>query len=262
MKFCSLSSGSSGNSVYIATEKTAILIDAGFSGKQVEALLRSIGEDPRKLDLILVTHEHIDHVKGIGVLSRRYNIPVAANYQTWRHMPKSIGAIAEKNRRVYENNRALTFRDLDIFPFSVYHDATDAVGFVVKKDKNKVTVMTDTGYVSDEMKYQITGSQIYYVEANHDIEMLKNGPYPYHLKRRILSAKGHLSNMDCAQLLGEILRGEGESVFLAHLSEENNTPPVAHETVSSVLTLLGMDIRRDVQIEVAHRHRPGRLVIW
>ncbi|NMB10260.1 MAG: MBL fold metallo-hydrolase [Tissierellia bacterium] len=260
MKFCSLSSGSSGNCVYMETENTRVLIDAGFSGKKVEELLKNIDVDPKTLDGILVTHEHTDHIKGVGILSRRYNLPIMANYGTWMGMDKKIGKIKDENILIFKNDYDFEFRDLEIHPISTYHDSECSCGYIVGNSNKKITVMTDTGYVSQNMKDKIKGSDILYVEANHDVDMLKNGIYPYHLKQRVLSTKGHLSNIDSAMMLGEVLKANEEKVILAHLSQENNTPKMAFETIKFYLEKLGLDTEKEIDLSVAPRHMASKII--
>lgn len=260
MKFCSLASGSSGNSLYVETEKSKFLIDAGLSGVAIQKLLQSIGVKAQDLDFIMVTHEHSDHSKGVGVLSRRFNLPILANYQTWLAMDKTIGKIKEENIYVFKSDSDLEVRDLDIHPMSIYHDSVEAVGYVIESNNKKLTVLTDTGFVSEEMKDKIKGSDLYYLEANHDPKMLEIGPYPPILKKRVRGLKGHLSNIDCGKILGEMLTGMGESVLLSHLSEENNTPELAYSTVIDYLSSLGLDTKTDAVIEVAGRYKPSKLI--
>ncbi len=259
-KFCSLSSGSSGNSEYIETDNSKILIDAGFSGKAIENLLDSINVNPRELDAIFVTHEHADHIKGIGVLSRRYNLPVIANTETWYAMDKKIGKISDKNIYVFQNNRHINFKDLDILPINTSHDSANSCGYVISKGNRKLSIVTDTGIVDDSICEEIKDSDLFFIEANHDIDMLKFGPYPRALKDRILSDYGHLSNDACANLLGDILRGDHEIIQLAHLSRENNTPIKAYETVRNYLWSLGLDVGEQITLEVAERYTPSNLI--
>ncbi len=261
LKFCSLSSGSSGNALYIESNKTKILVDAGFSGKTIEKLLLDANILPETLDAILITHEHSDHVKGAGVLSRRYNIPILANEETWLAMLKKVGKIDDKNIIVFKNDIDFTLRDLDIHPFSTYHDSANSCGFVLNKNNKKISILTDTGIINERMKKTISGSDIYLLEANHDINMLKNGSYSYNLKKRILSVRGHLSNEDCAYTLGELLTGKQEQVILAHLSEENNTEALAYNTVNHYLTGLGLDTTRDINLTLASRNSVSNEII-
>lgn len=260
MKFCSLSSGSSGNSLYIETDKSKFLIDAGLSGVRIQKLLTSIGVKAEDLDFIMVTHEHTDHSKGVGVLSRRFNLPVVANYDTWLAMDKTIGKIKDENIIVFKSDNDIELRDVDIHPMSIYHDSVSAVGYIIESGGKKLSVLTDTGFVSEKMKEKIKGSDLYFLEANHDLHMLETGPYPELLKKRVRGLKGHLSNIDCGNVLGEMLRGMGERVFLSHLSEENNTPEKALNTVVDYLRSMGMDTSSDAIIKVADRYKPSMLI--
>lgn len=251
--FCSLSSGSAGNGLYLDTGRTRFLIDAGFSGKQTEYLLNAIGVSARDLDYILVTHEHGDHTKGVGVLSRRYDLPILANGPTWLAMKKRIGRVKPKNMHVFETDRAFQIQDTQILPIHTHHDAADPVGYIFETGGRKIAVMTDTGRVDRVMEEAIRGSDAIYLESNHDVPMLLNGPYPEDLKQRILSDQGHLSNPEAARVLGRLLQGQGEEVILAHLSEENNTSDVAFATSYSHLINLGLDPDRDIKLQVAPR---------
>ncbi len=259
IKFCSLSSGSSGNCQYIETDKVRILIDAGFSGRKVEDLLSSIGVCPSTIDYILVTHEHTDHVKGVGVLSRRYNIPIFANEGTWINMSSKIGEIDDKNIRIIYTDEDFEIADLGIHPFRIFHDASDPVGYIFFYKNIKITIMTDTGWVNNEMKDKIKGSSLYLLESNHDVNMLKYGKYPWYLKKRILSTKGHLSNDDAGRILSQILLGNGEIILLAHLSKENNIPYLAHETVGSFVKDCGINIHKDITLDLTYRDRATKV---
>lgn len=253
VKFCSLSSGSSGNCQYIETDNTRILIDNGFSGKRVEELLKSIDVCPTTLDAILVTHEHIDHVKGVGVMSRRYDIPIYGNANTWSGMEKKIGKIKEHNIRVFTTEEYLDINDLEINPIRIFHDANEPVGYILRNKDIKISVITDTGWVSENMKEKIKGSNLYLMESNHDVEMLNNGSYPWPLKQRILSTRGHLSNDDCGMTLCETLSGNGEVVLLGHLSKDNNSPTLAYQTVKNYLKNIGVEIDRDISLDMTFR---------
>lgn len=255
LKFCSLSSGSSGNCQYIEAGETKILIDAGFSGKKVEALLKSIDVEPETIDAIFVTHEHIDHSKGVGVLSRRFDIPIYANKNTFLGMEKTVGKLKEKNIKVFTTGEDLNFKDLDIHPFHTFHDALEPVGYSIFYKNKKISIITDTGWVNNEMIDKIKGSDLYFLESNHDIEMLKFGSYPYHLKQRIMSTKGHLSNDDAATLLCNILKKEKEIVLLCHLSQDNNAPCLALQTITNTLKDKGIDALKDIKLGLSHRDR-------
>ncbi|MDO5026789.1 MAG: MBL fold metallo-hydrolase [Tissierellia bacterium] len=260
MKICSLSSGSKGNAIFVQSNKSKFLIDCGLSGKALELLLNSIGENPRDLNAIFVTHEHIDHIKGVGVLSRRYDLPILANEKTWLAMRGTIGTIAPKNIIVFKSNTFFSFRDVDVHAISTYHDAADPVSFIFYQKDKKITIMTDTGIVTDQMKSAIKGSKVLLLEANHDLEMLKNGPYPYHLKQRILSDFGHLSNDTSKQVLEDVLTGVDETVILGHLSDENNLEDLAFKEVHDHLSSLGLIMDRDVKLRVAPKLRADNLI--
>lgn len=257
IKFCSLASGSSGNCQYLETDRTRVLIDAGLSGKKVEDLLTAIKVCPTTIDSILVTHEHRDHIKGVGVLSRRYDIPIYANAGTWSGMWGVIGEIKNKNIKIFETNKFFQLRDLDIYPFGIFHDATEPVGYCLYYKNEKISILTDTGCVNNEIKDNIKGSSIYLIESNHDIKMLKEGKYPWFLKERIMSPHGHLSNEDAGDLIADIVKGKGEKVLLGHLSKENNTPFLAYNTVKRILRGVGIKAQKDISLDLTFREKPS-----
>lgn len=260
VEFATIASGSSGNSVYIGTEKTKILIDAGISGKKVQDGLKKIDLHGGDIDAIFVTHEHIDHVSGIGVLSRRFNIPVYATEGTWNSMPNSIGEISLKNKKVVYSEESCIINDLCIHPFDIPHDAAQPVGYSVFAGKYKLAVATDIGHVTDDILDNITDCNILLLESNHDVEMLKSGSYPYPLKRRILGDKGHLSNENAGKLIVKIMNDKLSNVILGHLSLENNTPDVAYETVKSVLEEEGIEVGNFLNLYMASRYGVDRLI--
>lgn len=259
IKFCSLASGSSGNCHYIETDNSRIIVDAGLSGKRIQGLLSSIDVDPESLDAIFVTHEHIDHIKGVGILSRRFDIPIYANEDTWVGMKNTIGEIKEKNIKVFCNETHFELKDLTIYPLEIFHDALDPVGYIINYKNKKISLVTDTGWVNNNMIDKIKGSNLYLLESNHDIGMLKGGSYPWPLKQRILSTKGHLSNDDCGKVLGDILLGNGEVVLLAHLSEDNNHPTLAMETVKRNIEEQGINIDKDIILGLSYRNKATEL---
>lgn len=255
IKFCSLSSGSSGNCQYIETDNTKILIDGGFSGKKIEGLLSSIGVDPCELDGIFITHEHIDHVRGVGVLSRRYDLPIFANANTWMGMEKTIGKIKENNIKVFTSEKDLDIRDITVCPIKIFHDALEPVGYIIYYKKNKISIVTDTGFVNDIMKQKMKGSNLYLMESNHDVDMLKEGSYPWALKQRVLSTRGHLSNIDAGMVLGDLVSASGEIILLGHLSQENNKPELAHKTVKDSMMNLGINVDNDLTLDLTYRDK-------
>ncbi len=259
MIFCPLYSGSSGNSIYVASEYGSILVDAGLPGKSIENALASINKNPNDIDGIFITHEHSDHVKGVGVLSRRYDIPIYANKLTWEGMGKGIGKIKENNIKILDSDEVV-IKDLCISNYSIPHDAADPIGYSVFCGKNKVSIATDLGYFSKEVEEAIMGSDIVLLESNHDVEMLKFGPYPYPLKRRILSDHGHLSNYDCGKAIVSMIKNNSKKIILGHLSKTNNYPELAYETVISVLRENDIKIQEDVCISMAKRDMPSNYI--
>ena len=255
VKFCSLSSGSSGNAQYIETSKTRILIDHGLSGKKLAELLHSIDVCPTTIDAILVTHEHIDHVKGVGVMSRRYDIPIYGNENTWTGMEKKIGKIKEHNIKVFETEEYLDIKDIEVNPIHIFHDANEPVGYILRHGDVKISIITDTGWLNTSIKEKIKDSNLCLIESNHDTNMLENGTYPWPLKHRISSTKGHLSNDDAGLALCETLKGNGEIVLLGHLSKDNNEPELAYRTVKNHLKLRGIDTDRDIILDMTYRDK-------
>lgn len=236
MRFCSLRSGSSGNAIYIGYKDVHILVDAGLSGVTIERSLKTIGVSPNDIAAILITHEHNDHIKGAGILSRRHNLPIYANKATWDAMEGSIGEIDEKNKCFFTTDEGFTIGDLKIFPFRKSHDAVDPVGFSFYCGENKATIVTDLGYISKGVAHNIMNSDIVLLESNHDIDMLVNGKYPWPLKKRILSDHGHLSNKAAGEALTKLIEMKSiGKVYLGHLSKNNNKPEIAFDTVNQIL---------------------------
>lgn len=258
-RFCSLASGSSGNCQYIETKKTRILVDAGLSGKKIQEALKSIDVDPGTINYILVTHEHSDHTKGIGILSRRFNLPIYANTNTWNNMKKDLGEIKEENIRVFNTDKDFELGDMGILPFKISHDSSDPVGYCFYHLNKKISILTDTGIVSDEVKKTIRGSNLLMLEANHDIEMLKVGKYPWFLKKRVLSEVGHLSNEDAGKVLAEVFTDNNEQILLGHLSKENNFPELAYQTVANIMGEMGINIHKDITIDLTYRDKPTKV---
>jgi len=247
-----LFSGSGGNATYIGTESGGLLIDAGLSGSTIISALQQIDKKPTDLSGILVTHEHIDHIKGIGVLSRKYDIPVFANAETWEAMQDKVGGISLKNMRMIDDGEFF-IRDMMITPIPLSHDAANPTGYAVSANGKKVTVMTDSGKVTKQMFDRAAGSSILLLESNHDVNMLKCGRYPYQLKARILSNKGHLSNIDCGKAAAELIGRGVRGILLGHLSKENNFDELAYQTVYDTLIAEGIVPGRDAALAVAKK---------
>lgn len=263
LKFCSLFSGSSGNCIFVGNEETNILIDAGVSGKKIEKALNEIGESGSSLSAILVTHEHQDHINGVGILSRRFKIPVYANEKTWEAIDreKLLGKMPAENKRVVSAGDTVSVGSMRIKSCRISHDAADPVCYTISSEGHKVGIATDMGFVSDEIRTILRGCELALVEANHDVEMLKAGKYPYQLKRRILSDSGHLSNESAAELVAMLAKHGTKRFILGHLSEENNYPRLAYEAVNSVLKIKGFDTEKDIFLRVAERDCPGDVIL-
>ena len=254
-RFCSLSSGSSGNSQYIETGGMKILVDAGLSGKKIQNLLTSVDVDPSEIDCILVTHEHGDHVKGAGILSRRFNIPIYANEKTWEAMEEELGKLKDENIKIFNTNSDFEIGDLGILPFNIYHDAAEPVGYNFYNKNKKISVITDTGCIDDQIKKHIKNSNLLMIESNHDENMLRMGSYPWFLKKRVSGELGHLSNEDAGNIVSDALSGKNEKILLGHLSRENNFPELAHQTVSNILNEKGIDVCRDISLDLTFKEK-------
>lgn len=250
LSFSILASGSSGNCTYIETGGQKILVDAGFSGKKVQALLAQIDRKMDDIDAIFVTHEHSDHVQGVGILSRKFNLPIYANKQTWLAMDKNIGIVKDENRHYIEPDEMLSLGDLDIMSYSVSHDAVSPQFYAFQKGKKQFVMLTDTGYVSDKLRSLLINANAYLIESNHEIEMLRYGKYPWSLKQRILSDKGHLSNEDGALAMVDLIGENTSDVYLGHLSRDNNTKELAMNAMEDLLGQHDIDIKRQIKLHM------------
>lgn len=257
MEVCSLFSGSSGNCIYVAGGNTKLLVDAGVSGKKVIKSLEEIGVNPGEIKGILITHEHIDHIHGAGVLSRKLDLPVYATAKTWEAMEYKLGKIALKNVREIEAGKDFYIDNVDITPYSIPHDAVDPVAFNFMSKGKKVGICTDLGYMPTKVFDAICDSDVLLLEANHDLEMLKCSDYPYDLKRRISGNKGHLSNDTCGKALVQ-MAGKVKSVMLGHLSHENNTEELAYVTIMGILKKEGIT-DGDMTVEVLKRNYHSKI---
>jgi len=239
MRFCNIASGSSGNCTYIGDENTHLCVDAGLSGKRIEAGLNEIGLTTSDVTGILVTHEHTDHINGLSVIARRFGIPVYATRGTIeaiKRMPK-FSNIPDCLYHVIEADKPFTLGDFNIRPIRISHDAAEPVAFRFDNNGKSIGVMTDLGKYDDYIIENMKDCSTVMIEANHDVNMLQAGPYPYPLKRRILSDRGHLSNDACGRLLVELLGQKLENIILGHLSHENNLAELAYETVRLEVTM-------------------------
>ncbi len=249
---CILASGSKGNAIFVSSGSTSILIDAGLSGIEIERRLKSRGLSPKDLDAILVSHEHTDHIQGVGVLSRRFNLPVYMNSKTEGIAFPQIGKV--RNVKNFACGSTFRIGDLAIHPFSISHDAEDPAGFTVNRNGATIGIATDLGIATAMVKEHLKGCGLLILEANHDEEMLINGPYPWSVKQRVKSRTGHLSNAASKTLLSEIQHDRLKHVILAHLSETNNTPQKALNEVGQALT------RSKARLDVAVQHECGALL--
>jgi phosphoribosyl 1,2-cyclic phosphodiesterase len=260
IKFCSLFSGSSGNAIFLGTDKTKILIDAGVSGKRIIEALVSIGENPSELSAVLVSHEHSDHIKGAGIISRRLDIPIYANEGTWKAMEGQIGPVSLKNKRYFNTGIEFEINEICIKPFPMPHDASEPVGFSFFTENKKVTVSTDIGHISEELLDCMEMSDLILLESNHDLEMLRVGRYPWWLKKRIMGENGHLSNEVAGKTVAYLADRGTRRFLLGHLSKENNFPELAYQTVLNALDEKQIRVGTDVTLDVVLRDRVGRVV--
>ncbi|WP_061912678.1 MBL fold metallo-hydrolase [Geobacillus icigianus] len=242
MRFSVLASGSTGNAFYVETDRQRLLVDAGLSGKQLEALFAQIGRHPSELHALLVTHEHSDHIKGLGVLARKYRLPIFANEKTWRAMEAAIGEIPSEQKFVFPLGAVKTFGDLDVESFGVSHDAAEPMFYVFHCGGKKLALLTDTGYVSERMKKTVENADVFVFESNHDIGMLRMGRYPWNVKRRILSDVGHISNEEAGLALADVIGDRTKRIYLAHLSQDNNMKELARMTVAQTLEQKGLAV--------------------
>ncbi|PLX48346.1 MAG: MBL fold metallo-hydrolase [Desulfobulbaceae bacterium] len=233
MKFCVLGSGSKGNATYVEAGGRALLIDAGFSGREISQRLERVGASMARVEGILLTHEHNDHIQGAGVLSRKYKTALLANQATFQAAGPRLGKVAMF--QPFQTGEKFTFAGFSIHPFATSHDTAEPVGFVIEHQGLTLGFCTDTGMVSRLLQQRLAGCHGLVLECNHDLQMLAAGPYPLHLQQRVRSRQGHLANNDAARFLGDLLHAHLQHVVLAHLSETNNQPELALEAVTGFL---------------------------
>ncbi|MCI8590881.1 MAG: MBL fold metallo-hydrolase [Lachnospiraceae bacterium] len=263
MKLCSVASGSSGNCIFVGSEHTSLLVDAGISGKRTAAGVEALDRSMQELDGILVTHEHSDHIRGLGVLARKYKLPVYATAGTIEEIRRTnpIGKLPEGVFHEIVPDQVFTLGDIDVYPFRISHDAAEPVGYRFDCGEKHAAVATDMGMYDRYIVDKLRGLDVLLLESNHDERMLEVGRYPYYLKRRIAGNSGHLSNETAGRLLCEILHDGMKEIFLGHLSQENNYEDLAFETVCSEITMGKNPYRAaDFHIEVAHRDRISEAV--
>lgn len=257
--FCSLYSGSSGNSLFVETPNTKLLIDAGVSSKKIETALKSIDVDPSSLDGILITHEHTDHVQGLGTFSRKFDLPVFVNSKTLDAMPKQKDKIPEKNIKTFEVNDKFSINDLDVKSFSIPHDAANPCGFSILKGDKKISIATDIGHMTNSIIKNLEESLFVLLEANYDPEVLRCSSYPFNLKNRIAGPTGHLSNEMAGKTISYLLKSGLKNAILGHLSKESNFPELAYQTVVDELISNNYD-ENALSLLVAPRDEHSKII--
>lgn len=253
LQFCSFASGSSGNCYLIKNQHSALLIDAGISGKKIFQGLEETGTPPEAVSAILVTHEHIDHVKSLPVVTKKLpNIYAWANRNTWEQIERPV---AEDRKRFFTTGEDFVIDDFRIRPFPIPHDAAEPVGFSIYYDDRQISIVTDVGYITEAIFTEIIDADLLLLEANHEKEILLMGRYPYHLKRRILGDHGHLSNVSAGECLCRLVeeKHKRRQVLLGHLSRENNDPSVAMLTVTNTLQEQDIFPGDDLSVEIMLR---------
>lgn len=260
MRCSVLASGSTGNAVYVEGGGTRLLIDAGIGIRQLESSLARLGVSGRRLDALLVTHEHTDHIKGVPAAVRKWSVPVYASEGTLNRVSQSWKGEGPVVTRTVRSGTPFALGGLVVEPFPLSHDADEPLGFCVHGDGEKLVLMTDCGYVSERVREVTRGANAYVLETNHDVELLRTGPYPWHLKRRILGDRGHLSNEYAAEYLLEVLTEDTGLVYLAHLSQENNRPDLAAGAVGKALGTLPPADRERVGLVMTRPAEPTDLL--
>ena len=249
LTLCALASGSRGNAIYLAAGRNALLIDAGLSGREIERRLQRQHLDPHDLKAILVTHEHSDHIRGVGILARRFDLPVYMTAPTYQAAQGVIGHLPACH--YFQPGTDFSLADFHIHPFALSHDAADPVGFTFSCNGSRIGMATDLGVVTGLVEERLKCCDLLLIEANHDTAMLAAGPYPWHLKQRIRSRSGHLSNVETGELLRKLAHPKLRQIILGHLSDANNSPQMAHQTVQRALSSL------TIPIHTAHQDHPS-----
>ncbi|PKM50711.1 MAG: ribonuclease Z [Firmicutes bacterium HGW-Firmicutes-7] len=263
MHICSIASSSSGNCIYIGDENTHLLIDVGISGKKIAEGLSLLDVSPQDLKGILITHEHSDHIKSLGIMARRFSIPIYATKDTWNELLtySKLGKIDPSLHIEITADISFQIDDICIHPFNTSHDAVNPVCYTFTKNNKKISIATDLGCYNDYIKEKLVHSNVLFIEANHDIKMLEVGKYPYFLKQRILSDLGHLSNEMSGKLISELIHKDLKHVILGHLSQENNYPDIAFESVKLELFEREAIYAPTISVSVAKRNQNSDLIV-
>lgn len=257
--FCNLYSGSSGNSLLVETENTKILIDAGVSSKKIETALTNLEINPASINGILITHEHSDHVQGLGTFAKKYDLPVFVNQKTLDAMPKQKEKISEKNIKNIKIEENFEIGDMQIKPFAIPHDAANPCGFSIFKDNKKISIATDIGHMTNGIIKNLEDSIFVLLESNYDPEVLKFSRYPYTLKTRIAGPTGHLSNESAGKTISHLLKSGLQQAILGHLSKESNFPELAYKTVVDEIISNNFN-ENTLKLSVANRDIPGNII--
>ena len=259
LNFCSLYSGSSGNSLFIESKNTKLLVDAGVSCKKIETALKDISIDPSSLDGILVTHEHIDHVQSLDKQKKKFDLPVFVNQKTLDSMPKQKDKLSDKNIKTFKVTENFEIGDLKIHPFSIPHDAVDPCGFNIYKDNKKISIATDIGHMTNDILKNLEESLFVMLESNYDPEVLRCSAYPFSLKSRIAGPIGHLPNEIAGKTISHLLKSGLKSAMLGHLSKESNFPELAYQTVLDELISNDYD-EKNFSLSVASREKHSEII--
>lgn len=257
-KFCNLYSGSSGNCSFVGTDNINILIDCGESQKKIINALESIGTNINEINAIVVTHEHSDHVKTLGAISKKYNIPVYANEKTFNNMPEQTELIKEENRKIFNTDDHFEIGDLQIHPFHIPHDAAEPCGYNIYNENNKISIATDIGHMDNNILKKLEESKFLLLESNYEPEILKYAKYPYYLKRRISGPNGHLSNQEASDTIIKLLSTGVNNIMLGHLSKETNFPELAYKTVMD--EIINNKLNNNLTLNVASRIKPSDII--
>ena len=248
-----------GNCLYVESDNTKLLIDAGVSLKKKEKGLDTINVSPSSLDGILVTHEHSDHIQSLGNLSKKFNLPVFANSETFDAMPKQTDKISTENINKFKIKQKFSINDIEITPFAIPHDAANPCGFNISCNDDKISIATDIGHMTNEILKQLEGSKFVLLESNYDTEVLKLSKYPFSLKQRIAGPNGHLSNEIASKVINYLLHDNVKTAMLGHLSKESNFPELAYQTVVNELINSNSDVSK-LSLSVASRNEPSKLI--
>ncbi|MGD9056648.1 MAG: MBL fold metallo-hydrolase [Desulfobacterales bacterium] len=248
---CVLASGSRGNAIFVSDGTTGILLDAGLSASEIKRRLNSRGLSPKDLDAILLSHEHSDHIQSVGVLSRQLKLPI---YLSRKIKKKAALGNSVHELRTFESGLPFQINDMAVHPFSISHDAADPVGFTIGQNGRRIGIATDLGFVTPQLTAHLQGCHLLIIEANHDPEMLMNGPYPWPLKKRIQSRRGHLSNQQSKHLLQKLQHRHLQHVILAHLSETNNNPQKVLDEMTSAFS------HHKPRLTVASQHHSSEII--